>query len=129
MASIHDATPLALVFSDEFEVEGRTFNDGDDPRWTALRGKPSSNSQVNYYNPDLVGTRGGNLELNMSTTSVTYPTYSEPASASAFFQTGYVESWSKVCLTGGGIAEMRARLPALSTQPGLWPAFWLFGNL
>lgn len=28
---------LALkVFSDEFEVEGRTFNDGNDPRWTAI---------------------------------------------------------------------------------------------
>jgi hypothetical protein len=25
-----------LVFSDEFEQEGRTFNDGSDPRWTAL---------------------------------------------------------------------------------------------
>ena len=24
------------VFSDEFEQEGRTFHDGNDPRWTAL---------------------------------------------------------------------------------------------
>lgn len=25
-----------LIFSDEFEREGRTFRDGDDPRWTAI---------------------------------------------------------------------------------------------
>jgi hypothetical protein len=25
-----------LVFSDEFEKDGRIFNDGNDPRWTAL---------------------------------------------------------------------------------------------
>jgi hypothetical protein len=24
------------VFSDEFEQEGRTFHDGNDPRWTAI---------------------------------------------------------------------------------------------
>ena len=24
------------VFSDEFEVQGRTFHDGNDPRWTAI---------------------------------------------------------------------------------------------
>jgi hypothetical protein len=27
---------LRKVFSDEFEVDGRTFNDGNDPRWTAI---------------------------------------------------------------------------------------------
>ena len=34
-------THLALlrsykVFSDEFDAEGRTFHDGNDPRWTAI---------------------------------------------------------------------------------------------
>ena len=27
---------LELVFSDEFEEEGRSFKDGHDPKWTAL---------------------------------------------------------------------------------------------
>ena len=28
--------PFQLVFSDEFEQDGRTFKDGQDPRWTAI---------------------------------------------------------------------------------------------
>jgi hypothetical protein len=31
-----DARPFQLVFSDEFEQDGRTFHDGSDPRWTAI---------------------------------------------------------------------------------------------
>ena len=31
-----DSRKYELVFSDEFEQDGRTFNDGNDPRWTAL---------------------------------------------------------------------------------------------
>ena len=36
--SLHedDVRPYQLVFSDEFEKDGRIFNDGNDPRWTAL---------------------------------------------------------------------------------------------
>jgi len=39
----HELTAFSLVqfdnlqvFSDEFNEEGRTFNDGKDPRWTAI---------------------------------------------------------------------------------------------
>ena len=31
-----DSRRFDLVFSDEFEQEGRDFSDGSDPRWTAL---------------------------------------------------------------------------------------------
>ena len=31
-----DDREYGLVFSDEFEVAGRSLADGDDPRWTAL---------------------------------------------------------------------------------------------
>lgn len=31
--SYHDGTELQLVFSDEFNIEGRTFYPGDDPYW------------------------------------------------------------------------------------------------
>ena len=31
-----DGAPLTLVFSDEFERDGRGFADGEDARWTAL---------------------------------------------------------------------------------------------
>lgn len=31
-----DNRDYQLIFSDEFEQPGRTFHDGNDPRWTAL---------------------------------------------------------------------------------------------
>ena len=32
-----DTRQYELVFSDEFEQDGRNFGDGSDPRWTAIR--------------------------------------------------------------------------------------------
>ena len=32
----NDARDYELVFSDEFEQSGRSFRDGNDPRWTAI---------------------------------------------------------------------------------------------
>ena len=34
--SPHDGRQLQLVFSDEFNVDGRTFWPGDDPFWEAV---------------------------------------------------------------------------------------------
>lgn len=34
-ASYQDGSELQLVFSDEFDVDGRTFYPGDDPYWEA----------------------------------------------------------------------------------------------
>jgi beta-glucan synthesis-associated protein KRE6 len=34
--SYQDGTDLQLVFSDEFNTEGRTFYPGDDPYWEAV---------------------------------------------------------------------------------------------
>jgi hypothetical protein len=36
MPSYMDGTEMQLVFSDEFEVDGRTFYPGDDPYWEAV---------------------------------------------------------------------------------------------
>jgi hypothetical protein len=38
-----------LVFSDEFESEGRTLHDGRDPRWTALHGDDLTNNPLHWY--------------------------------------------------------------------------------
>lgn len=35
-ASFRDGTEWTLVFSDEFEKEGRTFYPGEDPYWEAV---------------------------------------------------------------------------------------------
>ena len=33
---LKDARKYQLVFSDEFQQDGRSFKDGNDPRWTAI---------------------------------------------------------------------------------------------
>lgn len=33
-----DNTPLQLMFSDEFNIDGRTFYPGDDPYWEVCAG-------------------------------------------------------------------------------------------
>ena len=49
-----------------------------------------------------------------------YPPSSLPARAR--------KGWNKFCFTEG-IAEVSAKMPGDAAQPGLWPAFWLMGNL
>lgn len=43
-----------LVFSDEFNREGRNFNDGADPRWTAVNKNDYTNYALQYYSHDFV---------------------------------------------------------------------------
>ena len=40
-----------LVFSDEFNAPHRTFEDGSDPRWTALDKNDYTNDAQHYYSP------------------------------------------------------------------------------
>ena len=49
-----DERVYKLVFSDEFEVEGRRFDDGADPRWTALHKNDFTNNPLHYYSRDSV---------------------------------------------------------------------------
>ena len=60
-----DELELTLVFSDEFEREGRTFLDGQDSAWTSLEGAPYTNAQVNYYNESLAvcSLNGGQYQM------------------------------------------------------------------
>ncbi len=36
----------ALVFSDEFSLDGRSFDDGHDPRWTAINKDDYTNNAL-----------------------------------------------------------------------------------
>ena len=38
-----------LVFSDEFNIAGRSFADGADPRWTAINKDDYTNDALQYY--------------------------------------------------------------------------------
>lgn len=44
------------------------------------------------------------------------------------FQSGMLQSWNKFCFTGG-IIEAELQFPGRHDTGGLWPAFWLLGNL
>ncbi|CAM9834883.1 unnamed protein product, partial [Choristocarpus tenellus] len=45
-----------------------------------------------------------------------------------YYRSSMVNTWNKFCFTGG-IIEMNATLPGDVETGGLWPAFWLLGNL
>ena len=55
-----------LVFSDEFNTPGRTFEDGVDPRWTSLEKNDYTNDALHYYTTENVATND-NGELVITT--------------------------------------------------------------
>lgn len=58
-----DGYPYHLVFSDEFNVNGRNFHDGNDPRWTSINKDDYTNYALQYYNENLANTNNGYLNL------------------------------------------------------------------
>ncbi len=99
-----------LVFSDEFNVNGRTMHDGD-----------------------AVKTENGILNITMDVHPETF-TYTdhvfqqvkkeptgEKINVTKEFRSGMVQSWNKFCFIGG-IIEISAKLPGDPKTGGLWPA-------
>ncbi|KAL1512233.1 hypothetical protein AB1Y20_005495 [Prymnesium parvum] len=125
--SYFDGAPLLLTFSDEFAREGRSFVDGNDARWTSLQLPPSTNFQVNWYNESLAFTRDGKLELSTIHKEVTFPA-GNGSFETRYMQSAMLQTWNKFCFSEG-LIELRAKLPGKPEQAGLWPAFWLMGNL
>ncbi|KAF7320569.1 GH16 domain-containing protein [Mycena chlorophos] len=113
---------LQLVFSDEFEVEGRSFYPGDDPYWEAVDLHYWSTGDLEWYDPAAVTTRNGALELKL--TKVDDITLNHNLS----YRSGMVSSWNKFCFSGGLILAS-VNLPGNTDVLGLWPAIWTMGNL
>lgn len=109
---------MELVFSDEFNLPGRTFWPGDDPYWEAVDLHYWQTKNLEWYGPGAVVTRDGYLEVTLSRT----------ANHNLSFQGGMVSTWNKFCFTGGYI-EANVSLPGLPNVTGLWPAIWTMGNL
>lgn len=107
-----------LVFSDEFNVDGRSFYPGDDPFWEAIDLHAHGTGDFEWYDPAAITTEGGNMVI----------TAIEHESHNMNFRSGHVSTWNKFCFTGGYI-EVRAQLPGSSSVPGWWPAAWTMGNL
>ncbi|KAH9898330.1 glycoside hydrolase family 16 protein [Cubamyces lactineus] len=107
-----------LVFSDEFNTDGRTFYPGDDPYWEAVNLHYWQTDNKEWYDPRAITTRNGSLEITLS---------KEP-NHGLDYTGGMMSTWNKFCFTGG-LVEAKVMLPGFNNVHGLWPAVWAMGNL
>lgn len=129
------ATPgkFHLVFSDEFNTPGRTFEDGNDPRWTALEKNDYTNDALHYYsNQNAVVDNDGNLVIRTEASDTDVLGFDDVkrknTRVTKHFKSAMLQTWNKFCFTGG-IIEASVELPGKANVGGLWPAFWILGNL
>lgn len=107
-----------IQFSDEFNTEGRTFYEGDDPFYQAVDLWYGVTQDLEWYDPDAVTTRNGVLEIRFDS----FPNHELK------YRSGMVQSWNKLCFSGGRL-EASISLPGAGDVSGFWPGFWAMGNL
>ncbi|WRT69225.1 uncharacterized protein IL334_006209 [Kwoniella shivajii] len=107
-----------LIFSDEFNNDGRTFFDGDDPYWEAVDLHYWQTNNLEWYDPRMVTTTGGHLQITLDKVATNGMNYTG----------GMISTWNRLCFTGGYV-EASVSLPGTSSVYGLWPAIWTMGNL
>ncbi|KAH9478433.1 Beta-glucan synthesis-associated protein SKN1 [Psilocybe cubensis] len=117
-----DGEDLVLVFSDEFNRDGRTFYPGEDPFWEAVDLHYWGTKNLEWYDPSQATTKGGNLELRMDLTP------DRSVNHNMLYKSGMIQTWNKFCFTGG-LLITNVQLPGSSDVSGFWPAVWSMGNL
>ncbi|EER25480.1 Beta-glucan synthesis-associated family protein [Coccidioides posadasii C735 delta SOWgp] len=113
-----DGKKWELVFSDEFNRDGRTFFEGDDPFLQAVDIWYGVTQDLEWYDPDAVTTKDGVLEIRFDAFQ----------NHGLNYRSGMVQSWNQLCFTGGRL-EASISLPGRGDTSGLWPGFWSMGNL
>lgn len=113
-----DGEKWKLVFSDEFNAEGRTFYDGDDQFFQGVDIWYSGTQDLEWYDPDAITTANGTMILTLDAYK----------SHNLFYRSGMLQSWNKLCFTQGMIL-ISAQLPNYGNKGGLWPGLWTMGNL
>jgi beta-glucanase (GH16 family) len=135
--STYDGREYKLVMSDEFNVDGRQFKDGWDPMWTAETHQDDAMTStglgaLQYYNWSNAKAENGYLNITTTDEKTTWRGYNpykrKYETLKKEFKSAMVSSWNKFCFTGG-IIEVSVKLPGDAHTGGLWPAFWLLGNL
>ncbi|KAJ3784212.1 glycoside hydrolase family 16 protein [Lentinula aff. detonsa] len=116
--SNQDGAEWQLVFSDEFNTDGRTFYPGDDPYWEAVDLHYWATNNLEWYDPAAITTKNGSLVI----------TFSEKETHDLNYQGGMMSTWNKFCFTGG-LFEASVMLPGINNVVGMWPAVWAMGNL
>lgn len=114
----NDGKKMNLVFSDEFNTDGRTFYEGDDPFFQAVDIWYGVTQDIEWYDPDAVSTANGTLNLKMDAFQ----------SHNLNYRSGMVQSWNQMCFKGGRL-EASISLPGRGDIQGFWPGFWAMGNL
>ncbi|RDB28835.1 Beta-glucan synthesis-associated protein SKN1 [Hypsizygus marmoreus] len=109
---------LQLVFSDEFNTDGRSFYPGDDPYWEAVDLHYWATNNLEWYDPAAITTKNGALEVTLS----------QKETHGLHYEGGMMTTWNKFCFTGG-LIETSVTLPGANNVVGLWPAIWTMGNL
>jgi len=122
-----------LIMSDEFNTAGRTFEDGADPRWTALEKNDYTNNALHYYSASNAFTNDeGDLVIQSKSGEEDFVGFDDESGSNKinkkYFKSAMLQSWNKFCFTGG-IIEAEVELPGKHDVSGLWPAFWLLGNM
>ncbi|KIK69666.1 glycoside hydrolase family 16 protein [Collybiopsis luxurians FD-317 M1] len=113
-----DGKSYNLVFSDEFNKEGRTFYPGDDPYWEGVDLHYWPTGDLEWYDPGAITTKGGQLVITLT----------EENNHDLNFKSGMLQSWNKLCFMTGYI-EVSISLPGTHQSPGFWPGAWTMGNL
>lgn len=80
-----------LVFSDEFNTDGRSFYDGDDPYWTAEDIHYAVTNNLEWYDPRAITTENGALKITLS----------QDRNHNLNYTGGMMNTWNKFCFTGG----------------------------
>ncbi|TFK73610.1 glycoside hydrolase family 16 protein [Pluteus cervinus] len=113
-----DGQKYDLVFSDEFNLDGRTFYPGEDPFWEAVDLHYWPTGDLEWYDPGAVTTANGKLVITLT----------EQTNHELNFRSGMVTSWNKICFNTGYV-EVSVSMPGSPSAPGLWPGVWSLGNL
>ncbi|KAF9474222.1 glycoside hydrolase family 16 protein [Pholiota conissans] len=111
-------SPLQLIFSDEFDTDGRSFYPGDDPYWEAVDLHYWATGNLEWYDPGAITTQNGSLVITLS----------QKDTHGLNYEGGLVSTWNKFCFTGGYV-EVNVQLPGANNVLGFWPAIWSVGNL
>jgi len=114
----YDGQEYELVFSDEFNLDGRSFYPGDDPFWEAVDLNYWATKDLEWYDPGNVKTANGNLVITLESVQ----------NHDLSYRSGMLQSWNKFCFTNGYI-EFNMSLPGQSNVAGYWPGAWIMGNL
>ncbi|ORY91682.1 beta-glucan synthesis-associated protein-domain-containing protein [Leucosporidium creatinivorum] len=117
----YDGKAYQLVFSDEFEQDGRLFSPGMDPYFEAVDLHYWQTVNIEWYDPDSITTKDGALEISLTKET-------NASSHGRGYLGGMLQSWNQFCFTGGYI-EVAISLPGDTKTLGLWPAAWTMSNL